>query len=466
VDARLARELGRTTSAILRVLESQYLRATLGRVLNHWASAGVFLVAIASWSISRFLIKRFKASIPSGSQGNNGSPFQDPSLVIEKEPKKGRGILSLGLEIAAAVGLKLIRGYVVAWCSDIMGKRTNDVKTVGDSKVFGSADPSVGPRHSNAHDIVAGADALIPKRSYQKNIFSLLKNTATEWIADKCPQLGAALAYYTVFSLAPLVLVLLAVFGIVFGSNQTAREKIIGQLSYVLDPSGIKVMEEIASNVSKTKTGILATSIGIILGLLGASGVFGQLQDALNTIWSVKPKPGAGLWDFLRKRFLSFSMVGGVCFLMLVSLTIESLLRGLHHYLQNLFPGGNILGLAIFLLFDLAVIVLLFAMIFRYLPDVRIPWRDVWVGAALTAGLFVLGKFALGLYLGSGSAGSPYGAAGSLITLLLWIYYAAQIVLFGAEFTQVYANTYGSRLEPEEHSIRVERIEIEIPDNR
>jgi membrane protein len=158
---------------------------------------------------------------------------------------------------------------------------------------------------------------------------------------------------------------------------------------------------------------------------------------------------------FIRTRFLSFAMVGGVCFLLLVSLTVETLLRGLRQYLQNMMPGGDIVALTLFLLFDMAVVVLLFAMIFRYLPDAKIEWRDVWLGATLTAVLFALGKFALGFYLGSGAAGSAYGAASSLITLLLWIYYAAQILLFGAEFTQVYANTYGARVVPMEHAVKV-----------
>jgi membrane protein len=206
----------------------------------------------------------------------------------------------------------------------------------------------------------------------------------------------------------------------------------------------------------------VATAIGLIVGLFGASGVFGQLQDALNTIWGVKTKPGAGLWGFVRARFLSFAMVGGVCFLLLVSLTVESVLRGLSNYINNLLPGGHILALTAFLLCDFGMIILLFGMIFRFLPDVKISWRDVWMGSSLTALLFVIGKFLLGLYLGSGAAGSAYGAASSLITLLLWIYYSAQILLFGAEFTQVYANTYGSQVEPEAHAVRIDRIEIEL----
>src|SRR6202035_564108 len=286
-----------------------------------------------------------------------------------------------------------------------------------------------------------------------EDVLFLLKTTATQWVNDKCPQLGAALAYFTVFSLAPLILILLAFFGLFFGSEH-ARDKIIEQLQYLIDPSGIKVIQDIATSASKPQSGLLATTIGIIVGLFGASGVFGQLQEALNTIWGVKAKPGAGLWAFFRARFLSFAMVAGVCFLLLISLTIESVLRGLSNYLQNLLPGGHILVLILFLILDLGVVIVLFAMIFRFLPDMKIAWRDVWIGASLTAVLFVVGKFLLGLYLGSGAAGSAYGAASSLITLLLWIYYSAQILLFGAEFTQVYANTYGTRVEPMEHAVK------------
>jgi membrane protein len=233
-------------------------------------------------------------------------------------------------------------------------------------------------------------------------------------------------------------------------------------MSYYLDSSAVDVIRSIAKTAAQPGKSTWATIIGIGLALFGATGVFVQLQDALNTIWGVKAKPGAGIWGFLRARFLSFAMVGGVCFLLLVSLVIESVLKGLSGYLQTAFPGGSTAALLIFLVFDLAVIVLLFAMIFKFLPDVKIHWGDVWIGAGLTALLFVIGKWALGLYLGSGAAGSAYGAASSLITLLLWIYYSSQILLFGAEFTQVYANEFGSRLVPSDHAVWVERTEEEV----
>jgi membrane protein len=296
--------------------------------------------------------------------------------------------------------------------------------------------------------------------------FNIFKETLRQWLDDKAPQLGAALAYYTVFSLAPLILVLLAILGLVFQHDPAgAWQKVTEQLSYFLDRSAIDVIQSIAQKASQTNKSIWATIIGVALALFGASGVFGQLQDSLNTIWGVKAKPGAGIWGFVRNRFLSFAMVGGICFLLLVSMTIESLLEGFSHYVQTLLPGGIVIAVAVYLLFDFAIVVLVLAVIFKILPDAKIRWRDVWIGAVITALLFALGKWALGLYLGSGSAASAYGAASSLITLLLWVYYSSQILLFGAEFTQVYADYFGARVLPDEHAVRVQRTEVEQPKN-
>src|SRR5712672_2201001 len=294
------------------------------------------------------------------------------------------------------------------------------------------------------------------------NVFGLLKQTFQEWLQDKAPQLGAALAYYTVFSLAPLILVLLAIIGVVFRDDPAgAWSKMTQQMSYFLDPSALEVVQSIAQKASQPGKSTIATIIGVALALFGASGVFGQLQDALNTIWGVKAKPGRGIWGFLRNRFLSFAMVGGICFLLLVSLAIEALLKGFSHYVQSLLPGGMVIALAVYLVFDFTVVVLLFAMIFKFLPDVKIQWRDVWIGAVLTAILFGIGKWLLGFYLGSGAAGSAYGPTSSLITVLLWVYYSSQILLFGAEFTQVYADRAGREVKPAEYAVRVEQKEVE-----
>jgi membrane protein len=300
-------------------------------------------------------------------------------------------------------------------------------------------------------------------KSFVSNAFSLFKQTFQEWLQDKAPQLGAALAYYTVFSLAPLVLILLAIVGVVFRDDPGgAWNKLTQQMSYFLDPSAVQVVQNIAQSASQPGKSTIATIIGIALALFGASGVFGQLQDALNTIWGVKAKPTRGIWGFLRVRFLSFAMVAGICFLLLVSLTLEGVLKGFGHYVQSVLPGGIVVSLTVYLIFDFAVIVLLFAMIFKFLPDVRIQWRDVWIGAVMTGLFFGIGKWALSLYLSSGAAGSAYGAASSLITLLLWVYYSSQILLFGAEFTQVYADRAGRGVEPADYAVRIQTSEIEL----
>jgi len=299
-------------------------------------------------------------------------------------------------------------------------------------------------------------------KSFSTDAFVLLRQTFQEWLQDKAPQLGAALAYYTVFSLAPLILLLLAIVGAIFRHDPAgASNKITQQMSYFLDPSALQVVQSIAQSASQPGKSTIATIIGIALALFGASGVFGQLQDALNTIWGVKAKPSRGIWGFLRTRFLSFAMVAGICFLLLVSLAIEALLKGFSHYVQSVLPGGIAIALTVYLIFDFAVVVLLFAMIFKFLPDVEIQWRDVWIGAVMTAILFGIGKWLLGFYLGSGTAASAYGAASSLITLLLWVYYSSQILLFGAEFTQVYAARAGRAFKPSEYAVRVETREVE-----
>ena len=379
---------------------------------------------------------------------------------VDQRRNRRQEFLFWGLELLTGIAFDLLRRYTKSWTASLkeqirISREDSAVRVSSESKSESTNEPL------NVRQEERGKSQKTTP--FAVRILNLLKRTAQEWGQDKCPQLGAALAYYTVFSLAPLVLVLLAVFGLIYGSNEQAREKILDQLRYLIDPSGLKVIQDIADNAAHPKAGIVAAAIGILIAIFGASGIFGQLQEALNTVWNVKPKPAQGIWGFIRARFLSFAMVGGVCFLLLVSLTVENLLRGLHNYLQSIFPGGHYLGLAIFYIFDLAIIVLLFAMIFRYLPDAKIAWRDVWTGAAVTAILFVLGKFLLGLYLGSGAAGSAYGAAGSLITLLLWIFYSAQILLFGAEFTKVYANASGSHVQPEAYAVKVERKEIELP---
>ena len=234
-------------------------------------------------------------------------------------------------------------------------------------------------------------------------------------------------------------------------------------MSYFLDKSAVQMVQQIARQVSTPTKSAVGGIIGIALALFGATGVFGQLQNSLNTIWGVKAKPGGGVWGFVRSRFLSFALLAGIGFLLLVSLVIEAVIKGFSHYLQSIGPGALTVIIPIYLTFDFVVVTAVFALIFKILPNATTRWRDVWIGAVMTALLFLIGKWALGIYLGSGTAASAYGAASSLITMLLWVYYSSQILLFGAEFTQVYANECGARIEPDKYAVRIERQEIEKP---
>jgi len=276
-----------------------------------------------------------------------------------------------------------------------------------------------------------------------KKYLGIFKQTITEFTADKVPRLGAALAYYTIFSLAPLLLIVIAIAGLAFG-HDAAQGKIFDQLRGALGPNTAAAIQDMVKNAAKPKSGSVATIIGVITLIFGASGVFGQLKDALNTIWDVKPKEGGGILRMVKDRFLSFAMVFGVGFLLLVSLVIDTAIAAMGKYAGNHLPGGQALWHIVELVFSFCVITVLMAGIFRLLPDLKIEWRDVWFGAALTSILFVLGKFALGIYFAKSAVGSSFGAAGSLVLVLLWVYYSAQILLFGAEFTQVYARSHGS----------------------
>lgn len=287
-----------------------------------------------------------------------------------------------------------------------------------------------------------------------KQIWRLLKESFKEWNDDKASRLAAALSYHTIFSLAPLLIIAIAIAGAVFG-DEAAKGEIVKQIQGLVGKAGAEVIQTALQNAQKPDTRNFASIISMGVLLFGASNVFAQIQDALNTIWEVEPKPGRSLWQTVRKRFLSFAMVGGVGFLLLVSLIVNAVLAGMVSYFGNLIPGFDFLWQFANFGISFAVITLLFALIYKFIPDAEIAWNDVWIGAAITSLLFVIGKSLLGLYLGNGSFGSAYGAAGSLIVLLAWINYAAQIIFFGAEFTQVYASKYGSHIVPDENSRRV-----------
>jgi len=268
----------------------------------------------------------------------------------------------------------------------------------------------------------------------------LLKVTFGEWRQHKAPRLGAALAYYTVFSLAPLLIITIAVAGLAFG-QEAARGQVVEQFRSLVGEESAGLIETMIASARRPAASIPAAIIGIATLLLGALGVFGQLQDALNTIWEATPQPGRGWRGLLRGRLVSFALVLAVGFLLLASLAVSAGLAALGEYFGGLLTGSEWTLELVNSLISLAVITLLFALIFKVLPDVSLNWRDVWPGAALTALLFTLGKFLIGLYLGRSASGSAYGAAGALIVLLVWIYYSAQLLLFGAEFTRVYTRS-------------------------
>jgi membrane protein len=269
--------------------------------------------------------------------------------------------------------------------------------------------------------------------------------------------MAAALAYYTVFALAPILIISIAVAGLVLG-QEAAEGRIVGQISGLIGSTSAAAVEAMIAAARKPSSGILATIIGLATLLFGATGVFGELQDSLDTMWGVKPKPGRGFFRMLKTRFISFTMVLGIGFLLLVSLVVSAAISALGAWLGGLLPLPELLMQAINLTVSVAVVTLLFAMIFRVLPDVDIAWRDVWAGALFTAVLFALGKLGIGLYLGKSSVGSSYGAAGALVVILVWVYYSAQILFFGAELTRAWAYQHGSRIAPAEDAMPIEGV--------
>jgi len=287
-----------------------------------------------------------------------------------------------------------------------------------------------------------------------KGYWGLLKETANEWLEDKAPRLGAALAYYTALSIAPLLVIAIFIAGLVFG-KQAAQGHLLDQIRSLVGAQAGQAIETMVANANQPRTGSLSAILGVITLLVGATGVVGQLQDALDTIWEVAPKPGRGLLGALKDRILSLAMVLGLGFLLLVSLILSTVLTALGTFFVGLIPAFAPAMEAVNFVVSFVVVTLLFAMIFKLLPDAKIAWSDVWVGAVLTALLFTLGKFLLGLYLGRSGLSSTYGAAGSLVALLVWVYYSSQIVFFGAEFTKIYANRFGSRIVPSKDAVPV-----------
>lgn len=272
-----------------------------------------------------------------------------------------------------------------------------------------------------------------------------LKMAFGEWRADNAQRLSAAIAFYTVFSLSPILMVVIAIAGRAFGA-EAVRGEIVTQFSSLIGEGAAEQIESMIVQASNPQSSLLATIVGVVVLLVGAAGVFGQIKDALDTVWQIgtKPKRG-GIRGFIRKYVLSVTMVLVVAFLLLVSLVLSAAVSALAKWFGEAVSGSNLFALRIgeFVL-SFGIITLLFAGIYRILPEVRISWKDVWIGAAFTAFLFNIGKLLIGLYLGRSSVGSVFGAAGSLVVILVWVYYSASIFLFGAELTEVYTKNWGS----------------------
>lgn len=275
----------------------------------------------------------------------------------------------------------------------------------------------------------------------------ILKETGMKWWEDKVPRLGAALAFYSTLSIGPLLLIVIATAGLVFGRDAVSG-RLSEQMESLLGSEAAAMLQTVIANSYQPDDGMIAAVIGVTMLLFAASGVFAQLQDALNTIWDIKPEPGRTVFRILKDRFLSFSMVLGTGFLLLISLSVSAGLAAIggswFGEISTAAPFLEALNFAI----GFGIVTLLFAMIFKILPDAHIRWSDVWLGAAVTAALFNIGKFLIGMYLGRSALSSTYGAAGSLMVILFWVYYSSQILFFGAELTQVYSNFKGRRISP------------------
>jgi len=277
-----------------------------------------------------------------------------------------------------------------------------------------------------------------------KDFLQLAKASFRNWQNDYAPSMGAALSYYTVFSIAPLLIIVIAVAALIFG-HDVAHDAIVDQAGSLIGKNGAKVIEGMLQSAQQPKQGMLAGILGVLALIIGATTVFAELESNLNRIWKVTADKRAGWWYFLRTRLLSFGLVLAIGFLLVVSLVVSAAIAIWGKYWSGWFGAMEALLHAANFLVSVAIITILFAMIYKFMPRISIRWRDVWVGAFVTSLLFSIGKFLIGLYIGKSGVESSYGAAGALVVLLLWVYYSAQIFLLGAEFTKVFAETHGSR---------------------
>ena len=304
---------------------------------------------------------------------------------------------------------------------------------------------------------------LYPNGMNYKNIWSILRETIAAWSAHEAPQLGAALAFYSILSLAPLLILVLAMVGLAFGQSG-AQSQIIGQIESMIGKDGGDAVRAIIEHAHRPAAGAVASVIGIITLLFGASGVFGELHGALNNMWDVKPRSGGAIWEKIREKIFSFGMVLAGGFLLLVSLVLSAALSALGTFFSTLLPLPEFVLSGINFIVSLSGVAVLFALIFKYVPETEIDWNEVWPGAVATAFAFTVGKQLIGLYLGEAAVGSAYGAAGSLVVVVVWVYYSAMIFLFGAELTHVIAR--GGRVRAAtlgDRRVRARQLELGSP---
>jgi membrane protein len=293
-----------------------------------------------------------------------------------------------------------------------------------------------------------------------RNLMNLIVETIKEWQEDGAARLAAALAYYTTFSLAPLLVVVIAIAGLL-GGRDAAQSLVMDQVEDLVGREGREFVVSMIDSASSTPTGVAASILGTATLLIGALGAFNELQNALNRIWDVEPKPIIGLGkqvlNFIFKRLLSFSMLLGIGFLLLVALVVSAGLSAIDEFLRSMPLFSSLILQILNLLISLGLITLLFALIFKFVPDVDVSWKSVWLGAAITAIFFTIGKQLIGLYLGRSDVGNTFGAAGSMALIMIWVYYSSQILFLGAEFTQVYAKKFGEKYNPDEHAVEANR---------
>ncbi|MEO6905431.1 MAG: YihY/virulence factor BrkB family protein [Ginsengibacter sp.] len=299
------------------------------------------------------------------------------------------------------------------------------------------------------------------KKITGKKIWNIIKKSVIGFSDDRVATLSSSLAYYTVFSMAPLLIIIISLSGLFLGQD-AAQGKVYAQLAKFIGSNTALQLQEMIKNASLTGKSEMAVIIGIVTLLIGATTVFSQIQDSINSIWGLKPKPKKGWLKLLKNRFLSFSIIIGLGFLLLVSLSISALIDGFSDSLKELFPDvALIIFYIINVIITLIITTLIFGAIFKVLPDAKIKWKDVVAGAVTTAVLFMLAKFAISFYISKSNVGSTYGAAGSLIILLLWVYFSAMILYFGAEFTKAYAVEFGSAIYPDNYAVTTKTVEVE-----